>query len=130
MIKAPQDPIDRSCASLELDWQSGSFLWMDLVSNVLGGLAALLTTVANVPQVIKCIRTGESADLSLKMLLTLALGLLFWFFYGVMRSDFIIAAANGASLCLVGVFAGLQMARQKPRVVSQGRSATSSAVTG
>jgi MtN3 and saliva related transmembrane protein len=81
---------------------------MDLVSNVLGGLAALLTTVANVPQVIKCIRTGESADLSLKMLLTLALGLLFWFFYGVMRSDFIIAAANGASLCLVGVLLGFK----------------------
>ena len=71
---------------------------MGLVSNVLGGLAALLTTVANVPQVIKCIRTGESADLYLVMLLTLALGLLFWFFNGVMRSEFIIAAANGASL--------------------------------
>ena len=73
------------------------------MSNMLGTLAALLTTVANVPQVIKCIRTGESADLSLKMLITLALGLLLWLFYGVMRSDFIVAAANGASLCLVVV---------------------------
>jgi len=81
---------------------------MDLVSNVLGGLAALLTTVANVPQVIKCIRTGESADLSRKMLLTLALGLLLWFSYGVMRSEFFIAAANGASLCLVGVLLGFK----------------------
>ena len=70
---------------------------------MLGILAALLTTVANVPQVIKCVRTGESADLSLKMLITLALGLLLWLFYGVMRSDVIVAAANGASLCLVVV---------------------------
>ena len=78
-------------------------MWMDFTSNTLGILAALLTTVANVPQVIKCVRTGESADLSLKMLITLALGLSLWLSYGVMRSDFIIAAANGTSLCLVGV---------------------------
>jgi MtN3 and saliva related transmembrane protein len=76
---------------------------MDIVANVLGGLAAFLTTVANVPQVIKCFRTGESADLSLRMLITLALGLSLWLSYGVMRSDFIIAAANGTSLCLVCV---------------------------
>jgi MtN3 and saliva related transmembrane protein len=81
----------------------GAFVWMDITSNIIGILAALLTTVANVPQVIKCVRTGESADLSLKMLITLALGLLLWLSYGVMRSDFIIAAANGTSLCLVGL---------------------------
>jgi MtN3 and saliva related transmembrane protein len=81
---------------------------MDITSNVLGILAALFTTVANVPQVIKCIRTGESADLSLKMLITLALGLLLWLSYGVMRSDFIIAVANGTSLCLVGVLLGFK----------------------
>jgi MtN3 and saliva related transmembrane protein len=81
---------------------------MDLTSNVLGILAALLTTVANVPQVIKCVRTGESADLSLKMLIALALGLLLWLSYGVMRSDFIIAVANGTSLGLVGVLLGFK----------------------
>ena len=79
---------------------------MDTTSNVLGILAALLTTVANMPQVIKCVWTGESADLSLKMLITLALGLLLWLSYGVMRSDFIVAVANGASLGLVGVLLG------------------------
>jgi MtN3 and saliva related transmembrane protein len=83
-------------------------MWMDITSNVLGILAALLTTVANVPQVIKCVRTGESADLSLKMLITLALGLLLWLSYGVMRSDFIIAVANGTSLGLVGVLLGFK----------------------
>jgi MtN3 and saliva related transmembrane protein len=81
---------------------------MDLTSNVLGILAALLTTVANVPQVIKCVRTGESADLSLKMLITLALGLSLWLSYGVMRNDFIIAVANGISLGLVGVLLGFK----------------------
>lgn len=81
---------------------------MDITSNALGILAALLTTVANMPQVIKCVRTGESADLSLKMLITLALGLLLWLSYGVMPSDLIIAVANGTSLGLVGVLLGFK----------------------
>jgi len=81
---------------------------MDHISNALGILAALLTTLANVPQVIKCVRTGESADLSLKMLITLALGLSLWLSYGVMRSDIIIAVANGTSLGLVGVLLGFK----------------------
>jgi MtN3 and saliva related transmembrane protein len=94
---------------------------MDITSNVLGILAALLTTVANVPQVVKCIRTGESADLSLKMLITLALGLSLWLSYGVMRSDFIIAAANGTSLCLVGVLLGFKWRDRRSQGSSQSK---------
>jgi MtN3 and saliva related transmembrane protein len=94
-------------------------MWMDFTSNVLGILAALLTTVANVPQVIKCVRTGESADLSLKMLVTLALGLLLWLSYGLMRGDFIIAAANGISLCLVGVLLGFKWRDKRSQGSSQ-----------
>jgi MtN3 and saliva related transmembrane protein len=81
---------------------------MDIFSNLLGGLAAFLTTIANVPQVIKCIRTGESSDLSLKMLITLALGLMLWLSYGVVRHDIIIAVANGVSLGLVIVLLGFK----------------------
>ena len=97
----------------------GDFMSMDFTSNVLGILAALLTTVANVPQVIKCVRTGESADLSLKMLITLALGLLLWLSYGLMLGDFIIAAANGTSLCLVGVLLGFKWRDKRSQVSSQ-----------
>jgi hypothetical protein len=56
---------------------------------------------------------GESADLSLKMLITLALGLVLWLSYGVMRSDFIIASANGTSLCLVVVLLGFKWRDKK-----------------
>jgi MtN3 and saliva related transmembrane protein len=94
-------------------------MWMDFTSNVLGILAALLTTVANVPQVIKCVRTGESADLSLKMLITLALGLSLWLSYGVMRSDFIIATANGTSLALVVVLLGFKWRHRRSQGSSQ-----------
>ena len=76
---------------------------MDLFTNLLGGVAAFLTTIANVPQVIKCFRTGKSGDLSKKMLIALALGFALWLTYGLLRDDLIIAAANAVSLGLVAI---------------------------
>lgn len=76
---------------------------MDIATNVLGGLAAFLTTVANVPQVIKCFRTGKSGDLSKKMLIALALGFALWLIYGLLRDDLIIVGANAISLVLVAI---------------------------
>lgn len=86
---------------------------MDTFTTALGGLAAFLTTAANVPQVLKCIRTGESGDLSLKMLIALSMGLALWLTYGLMRGDVIIAAANAMSLCLVGVLLGFKFSEHR-----------------
>jgi MtN3 and saliva related transmembrane protein len=79
------------------------FYGMDMLTNALGGLAAFLTTIANIPQVIKCFRTGKTGDLSKKMLLALAMGFALWLGYGVLRGDWIIMAANAVSLCLVAI---------------------------
>jgi MtN3 and saliva related transmembrane protein len=76
---------------------------MDMLANALGGLAAFLTTFANIPQVIKCFRTGKAGDLSKKMLIALAMGFALWLAYGLMRDDWIIMAANGVSFCLVAI---------------------------
>jgi MtN3 and saliva related transmembrane protein len=76
---------------------------MDILANALGGLAAFLTTFANIPQVIKCFRTGKAGDLSKKMLIALAMGFSLWLAYGVMRDDLIIMIANAVSLCLAVV---------------------------
>jgi MtN3 and saliva related transmembrane protein len=65
-------------------------------------MAALLTTAANIPQVIKCFRTGRAGDLSFKMLVALFLGFALWLAYGLLREDLIISAANAISLGLVG----------------------------
>jgi MtN3 and saliva related transmembrane protein len=81
---------------------------MDIFTNLLGGLAAFLTTIANVPQVIKCFRTGKSGDLSKKMLMALALGFALWLTYGLLRDDLIIAAANAVSLGLVAILLGFK----------------------
>lgn len=76
---------------------------MEILTTTLGGLAAFLTTVANVPQVIKCFRTRKAGDLSRKMLIALAMGFALWLAYGVMREDVIIVVANGISLVLVAI---------------------------
>ena len=70
------------------------------MTTVLGLVAAALTTAANIPQVVKAWRTGETDDLSLRMTLTLAAGLAMWAIYGVMKSDPVIVAAKAFALLL------------------------------
>jgi MtN3 and saliva related transmembrane protein len=67
----------------------------------LGAVAAFCTTASYVPQLKKVWATGETDDLSLKMLLLLAAGLVLWIIYGLVRSDIVIIAANAVSLTLL-----------------------------
>jgi MtN3 and saliva related transmembrane protein len=67
---------------------------------IIGLAAAICTTASYVPQVTKAWRTGETGDLSLGMLVTLALGLSFWCLYGFARGDAVIVLANATSLAL------------------------------
>jgi MtN3 and saliva related transmembrane protein len=61
---------------------------------VIGFLAAAFTTVSYFPQVMKTLRTKETKDLSLLMLLFLSAGLLLWFVYGLILLDLPIIIAN------------------------------------
>jgi MtN3 and saliva related transmembrane protein len=70
-------------------------------TTAIGGAAAFCTTVSYFPQLKKCWETGEAGDLSLTMFLILATGVAFWAVYGVLKSDYVIIAANGISLCLL-----------------------------
>ncbi|MEY3368605.1 MAG: hypothetical protein RI973_1760 [Bacteroidota bacterium] len=72
---------------------------MDITSS-LGILAAILTTSAFVPQVIKTWKTRSTGDLSLFMFLMLFTGTLCWLIYGLLRKDLPIIAANGVTLGL------------------------------
>jgi MtN3 and saliva related transmembrane protein len=70
-------------------------------TTAIGGAAAFCTTVSYFPQLKKCWETGEAGDLSLKMFLILAMGVALWAVYGALKSDIVIIAANGLSLCLL-----------------------------
>jgi|SRR5215203_133503 len=68
----------------------------------LGAVAALLTSLSYIPQVIKAWPRNSTHDVSLKMLLALTLGLTLWIVYGVLKNDWVLTSANGVGVLLAG----------------------------
>jgi MtN3 and saliva related transmembrane protein len=66
----------------------------------IGACAAVLTSLSYIPQVRKAWPRGSTADLSLKMLVALTSGLLLWTGYGLLKSDWVIVAANSVGAML------------------------------
>jgi len=62
--------------------------------DIFGFIAALLTTSAFIPQVIKTLREKDTKSLSLPMYLILTSGLLLWLTYGIMIEDWALIIAN------------------------------------
>lgn len=69
---------------------------------VIGLLAAVLITGANIPQTIKIIRTRSTKSLSAATYAMLLLGGICWVVYGVLRNDIPIILANAISSLLCG----------------------------
>ena len=65
-----------------------------------GYAAALCTTSAYIPQVIRVWRTRSTGDISLKMFLVLVTGLALWLTYGIWKGEIPLIAANGTTLVL------------------------------
>jgi MtN3 and saliva related transmembrane protein len=68
----------------------------------IGVCAAVLTSLSYVPQVRKAWPRGSTKDLSLHMLIVLTTGLLLWIGYGLLKSDWVIVAANSVGATLSG----------------------------
>ena len=68
---------------------------------LIGIVAAILTTVGFIPQLVKTIKTKEVEGISLTMYLILFLGLIFWLIYGFLIDSFAIKFANIVSGVLV-----------------------------
>ena len=75
----------------------------------IGLAAAFCTTIAFLPQVIKCWRTRSTADISLVMFVVFALGVSLWLVYGLMTGDLPLIAANGVTLVLAGTILVLKL---------------------
>ena len=73
-------------------------------TTAIGTGAAVLTTIANFPQLWKCWTTGSAGDLSLKTFLLLFVGVLLWTVYGWLRQDWVVIGANAVgALSLAGI---------------------------
>lgn len=71
-------------------------------TEIVGAVAATLTTIAFVPQAHKVLVYKDTHSLSLGMYLIFTTGVLLWGVYGYLRADWVIVAANAitAVLCL------------------------------
>ncbi|WP_368031475.1 SemiSWEET family sugar transporter [Arcobacter sp. s6] len=70
------------------------------MQELVGSLAAFLTTVAFVPQAYKIYKTNQTKDLSLSLFLIFSSGVFMWLIYGIMIKDFPIMIANTITLFL------------------------------
>ncbi|MDC9723654.1 MAG: SemiSWEET transporter [Urechidicola sp.] len=68
---------------------------------IIGLLAATLTTASFVPQVLKVWRTKEVKNLSLTMYSAMLAGVILWFTYGVLINSISIILANIITAILV-----------------------------
>lgn len=71
-----------------------------LSNEIIGSLAATLTTCAFIPQVVRIIQTRHTKDISLLMYLAFTLGVALWLAYGVLLNSWPIIIANGITLLL------------------------------
>ncbi|MGZ5031147.1 MAG: SemiSWEET transporter [Methylobacter sp.] len=71
-----------------------------ITSEIIGYIAATLTTGSFVPQAILTIKTRDTESLSLGMYSTFTLGVLCWLIYGIHLGDMAIIIANSITLLL------------------------------
>lgn len=72
------------------------------LTSFIGLAAALLTTIAFLPQAIKTWRTRSARDISLGMFVALVTGICLWLVYGLLIGDLPLILANGVTLVLAG----------------------------
>ena len=68
--------------------------------DIFGYFAAILTTAAFLPQLIKTLKTKKADDVSLTTLLMFIIGVMFWIIYGYKISSTPILTANLITLIL------------------------------
>lgn len=72
-------------------------------SEIIGYIAATLTTASFVPQAVLTIRTRDTESLSLGMYSAFTLGVLCWLVYGIQVADKAIIVANAVTLMLASL---------------------------
>lgn len=73
-----------------------------MLVEIVGFVAAVLTTIAYLPQVIKTWKSKSAADFSLGLFLILTSGVALWLIYGILIGNGPIIASNAITLLLTG----------------------------
>ena len=75
----------------------------------LGYAAAVLTTLAFVPQAVKTIRSRDTSGISLGMYVIFIVGIGFWFLYGLALGSWPMILANITTFTLAAVILALKL---------------------
>lgn len=78
-------------------------------AEIIGSIAAILTTTAFVPQALKVWRTRHTVDISLGMYTMFTSGVALWLAYGILLSAWPIIIANGITLLLAGTVLAMKL---------------------
>lgn len=78
-------------------------------TTLLGLIAATLTTLSFVPQVIKTWKMKETRDISLSMFVMLAVGIILWTIYGFIIRDLPVILANCVTFVLTATIIFLKI---------------------
>jgi len=76
---------------------------------IIGSLAAVLTTTSFVPQVVHTIRSGDTRAISLWMYLMFTAGVALWGVYGILLGSWPIMVANGITFALAASVLSLKI---------------------
>jgi len=71
-------------------------------NEIIGLIAAVCTTFAFIPQVMKVCKTKQTKDLSLRMYSIMFIGIILWLVYGIRIDSLSIIMANVVTATLVG----------------------------
>jgi MtN3 and saliva related transmembrane protein len=77
--------------------------------DIIGYLAATMTTVSFLPQLIRVVKLRSARDISLGMFLIFTLGTIFWLIYGLLSHSLPVAIANGVTLILSASILSLKL---------------------
>ncbi len=78
-------------------------------TEIIGTIAAILTTTAFIPQALQVWRTRHTKDISLGMYAMFTTGVALWLAYGILLSSWPIIIANGITLLLAGTVLGMKL---------------------
>lgn len=82
---------------------------MTTSATAIGFVAALLTTVAFLPQVLKVWKTQSAKDVSLGMYVILSVGVALWLVYGIFIVSWPMIISNAITLVLASAVLGMKL---------------------
>jgi len=78
-------------------------------TDIIGSLAAILTTVSFMPQVLHTLRTKDVSGISLGMYSVFTAGVSLWLVYGILLGELPIIIANAITVALASTILGMKL---------------------